>query len=148
MELPPLGLYIHLPWCERKCPYCDFNSHEIQELPETQYIDALLQDLDTDIPQLHQREVATLFIGGGTPSLFSAPGIARLLKEARAELDENRRREMYHECQKIVRNEGGAIVYAFKDNVEAAGSKVKYANLSGIYEGDGAKAAERWWFKS
>ena len=81
MELPPLGLYIHLPWCERKCPYCDFNSHETRNLPEAQYIDALLQDLDTDIPQLHQREVATLFIGGGTPSLFSAPGIARLLKE-------------------------------------------------------------------
>ncbi len=81
MELPPLGLYIHLPWCERKCPYCDFNSHETRDLPEAQYIDALLQDLDADIPQLHQREVATLFIGGGTPSLFSAPGIARLLKE-------------------------------------------------------------------
>ena len=81
MELPPLGLYIHLPCCERKCPYCDFNSHETRDLPEAQYIDALLQDLDADIPQLHQREVATLFIGGGTPSLFSAPGIARLLKE-------------------------------------------------------------------
>ena len=81
MELPPLGLYIHLPWCERKCPYCDFNSHETQDLPEAQYIDALLQDLDADIEQLQQREVETLFIGGGTPSLFSAPGIARLLKE-------------------------------------------------------------------
>ena len=81
MELPPLGLYIHLPWCERKCPYCDFNSHEAQDLPEAQYIDALLQDLDGDIALLQPRQVETLFIGGGTPSLFSAPAIARLLQE-------------------------------------------------------------------
>ena len=81
MELPPLGLYIHLPWCERKCPYCDFNSHEALELPEAQYIDALLRDLDGDSVLLQQRQVETLFIGGGTPSLFSAPAIARLLQE-------------------------------------------------------------------
>jgi putative oxygen-independent coproporphyrinogen III oxidase len=81
MELPPLGLYIHLPWCERKCPYCDFNSHEIDIIPESRYIDALLRDLREDLPLVQHRTVATLFIGGGTPSLFSAGGIARLLRE-------------------------------------------------------------------
>jgi len=81
MELPPLGLYIHLPWCERKCPYCDFNSHESDVIPESGYIDALLRDLCEDLPLVPQRSVETLFIGGGTPSLFSAGGIAKLLRE-------------------------------------------------------------------
>ena len=75
MQLPPLGLYIHLPWCERKCPYCDFNSHETSGIPEERYIRALLQDLRHDLPLLQERTVDTLFIGGGTPSLFSAGAI-------------------------------------------------------------------------
>lgn len=78
---PPLGLYIHLPWCVRKCPYCDFNSHAIKNdsLPESEYIDALLADLSQDLPLPDKREVETIFIGGGTPSLFSPESIDRLL---------------------------------------------------------------------
>jgi putative oxygen-independent coproporphyrinogen III oxidase len=79
MPLPPLGLYIHLPWCERKCPYCDFNSHESNELPEELYIQALLQDLRDDLPLIQERSIETLFIGGGTPSLFSVAAIQTLL---------------------------------------------------------------------
>ena len=78
-ELPPLSLYIHLPWCERKCPYCDFNSHERDVLPERDYIDALLRDLETDLPLVQGGRVQTLFIGGGTPSLFSGSAIRDLL---------------------------------------------------------------------
>ncbi|MDG2273990.1 MAG: radical SAM family heme chaperone HemW [Halioglobus sp.] len=80
MQLPPLGLYIHLPWCERKCPYCDFNSHETGEVPEEQYVHALLQDLRNDLPMMQGRSVETLFIGGGTPSLFSAKAIRDLMQ--------------------------------------------------------------------
>lgn len=79
LQLPPLGLYIHLPWCERKCPYCDFNSHETKRIPEQAYIDSLLADLEADAPYAQGRSIATLFIGGGTPSLFSAAAIARLM---------------------------------------------------------------------
>lgn len=79
LQLPPLGLYIHLPWCERKCPYCDFNSHETKRIPEQAYIDSLLADLTADAHHAQGRSIATLFIGGGTPSLFSAAGIARLM---------------------------------------------------------------------
>lgn len=79
LQLPPLGLYVHLPWCERKCPYCDFNSHEARSLPEAAYIDSLLADLEADLHFVQGREVGTLFIGGGTPSLFSAAGIQHLM---------------------------------------------------------------------
>ncbi|MBA2490779.1 MAG: oxygen-independent coproporphyrinogen III oxidase-like protein [Gammaproteobacteria bacterium] len=78
--LPPLTLYVHLPWCARKCPYCDFNSHAVREaIPETRYIDALLADLDYELPRVRGRRVEAIFIGGGTPSLFSAQSIDRLL---------------------------------------------------------------------
>jgi oxygen-independent coproporphyrinogen-3 oxidase len=80
MRLPPLGLYIHLPWCERKCPYCDFNSHEATGIPEMQYVDTLLQDLRGDLSLLQGRTIETLFIGGGTPSLFSTNAIQHLLR--------------------------------------------------------------------
>lgn len=84
---PPLGLYIHLPWCVQKCPYCDFNSHALRgALPETAYIDALLRDAAQAAPAADGRPVETLFIGGGTPSLFSAPSIARLLQGLSDEL--------------------------------------------------------------
>ncbi len=79
-ELPPLSLYIHLPWCERKCPYCDFNSHEADHIPEAAYIKSLIQDLRGDFALVQGREIETLFIGGGTPSLFSAASIMRLMK--------------------------------------------------------------------
>ncbi|MCY1487315.1 Oxygen-independent coproporphyrinogen-III oxidase-like protein YqeR [compost metagenome] len=79
-ELPPLALYIHIPWCVRKCPYCDFNSHAAgAELPEEAYIDALLDDLEQDLGHVHGRELTSIFFGGGTPSLFSANAIGRLL---------------------------------------------------------------------
>jgi oxygen-independent coproporphyrinogen-3 oxidase len=79
MPPPDLSLYIHLPWCERKCPYCDFNSHEAQAIPEAEYVQALLRDLRGDLALARGRTVQTLFIGGGTPSLFSAEAIASLL---------------------------------------------------------------------
>ncbi|MEK8085650.1 radical SAM family heme chaperone HemW [Aquabacterium sp. A3] len=98
--LPPLSLYVHLPWCLKKCPYCDFNSHEVNapqrsalggsaHLPpdvEGRYLDALRADLESVLPQVWGRRVYTVFIGGGTPSLFSPEGIDRLLADVRARL--------------------------------------------------------------
>ncbi|RJP64006.1 MAG: oxygen-independent coproporphyrinogen III oxidase-like protein [Comamonadaceae bacterium] len=90
-SLPPLSLYIHLPWCLKKCPYCDFNSHEWsataaagEDLPETAYLDALRADLEASLPLIWGRTVHSVFIGGGTPSLFSPAAIDRLLGEVRA----------------------------------------------------------------
>jgi len=84
-SLPPLSLYVHLPWCIRKCPYCDFNSHEKKaELPEAAYLDALRADLEAALPLVWGRKVQSIFIGGGTPSLFSPEGIDRLLADVRA----------------------------------------------------------------
>ena len=83
--LPPLSLYVHLPWCLKKCPYCDFNSHENQgELPEQRYLDALCADLEAALPLIWGRPVHSIFIGGGTPSLFSPKAIDRLLADIRA----------------------------------------------------------------
>jgi oxygen-independent coproporphyrinogen-3 oxidase len=88
--LPPLAVYLHLPWCIRKCPYCDFNSHELKaELSEQAYVDALLRDLEQDLPRVWGRRVVSVFIGGGTPSLFSAESIDRLLSGLRARLNIN-----------------------------------------------------------
>ncbi|OON61081.1 YggW family oxidoreductase [Massilia sp. KIM] len=82
--LPPLSLYIHWPWCVRKCPYCDFNSHEAKgELPEQAYLDALRLDLEQSLPLIWGRKIHTVFIGGGTPSLMSAAGLDRLLSDLR-----------------------------------------------------------------
>ena len=84
-SLPPLSLYIHIPWCVRKCPYCDFNSHKSPEkLPEQAYIDALIRDLEQEIPHVWGRTVQSIFIGGGTPSLFSAEAFDRLFSAIRA----------------------------------------------------------------
>lgn len=81
-QLPPLSLYIHVPWCVRKCPYCDFNSHQVRdELPEPQYVDCLLEDLDSELDRVTGRPLQSIFIGGGTPSLFGAQSYARLLGE-------------------------------------------------------------------
>ncbi len=83
--LPPLSLYIHLPWCLKKCPYCDFNSHEVgAEMPEQRYVDALVADLEAALPLIWGRSVHSLFIGGGTPSLFSPQAIDQLLGAIRA----------------------------------------------------------------
>ena len=89
-QLPPLSLYIHLPWCVSKCPYCDFNSHALRaEIPQQAYIDALLRDLEQDLPRVWGRSVQTLFIGGGTPSLFAPASIERLLCGVRARIPVN-----------------------------------------------------------
>ncbi len=86
-SLPPLSLYVHLPWCLRKCPYCDFNSHEARgDVPYARYVDALVADLESVLPLVWGRRVYTVFIGGGTPSLFPPEEVARLLDAARARL--------------------------------------------------------------
>jgi putative oxygen-independent coproporphyrinogen III oxidase len=85
--LPPLALYVHIPWCVRKCPYCDFNSHQAPgAVPESEYVAALIADLESALPMVWGRPVRTVFIGGGTPSLFSAGAIDELLAAVRARL--------------------------------------------------------------
>ncbi len=86
--LPPLSLYVHLPWCLKKCPYCDFNSHEMKAggLPEQRYVDAIVADLEAALPLVWGRPVHSIFIGGGTPSLFAPATIDRLLSDIRARL--------------------------------------------------------------
>ncbi len=87
--LPPLSLYVHLPWCLKKCPYCDFNSHEARDAsgpPEARYLDALRSDLEAALPFIWGRRVHSIFIGGGTPSLFSPESIDRLIADIRARL--------------------------------------------------------------
>ncbi len=85
--LPPVSLYIHIPWCLRKCPYCDFNSHEARgEMPEQDYIAALTADLEAALPLIWGRKIYTVFFGGGTPSVFSAEGIEQILAAVRARL--------------------------------------------------------------
>jgi len=84
---PPLALYIHIPWCVRKCPYCDFNSHAMRgDIPEQAYVDALVADLEQHLPDVWGRVVESIFIGGGTPSLFSPQAIERLLAAIRARI--------------------------------------------------------------
>lgn len=86
-RLPPLSLYVHIPWCVRKCPYCDFNSHEARGgMPEEAYVDALVRDLEQALPAIWGRRVYSIFFGGGTPSLFSARSIDALLSAFRARL--------------------------------------------------------------
>jgi oxygen-independent coproporphyrinogen-3 oxidase len=91
--LPPLALYIHFPWCEKKCPYCDFNSHQIKNgidkvgFDEARYIQALISDLETELPNIWGRQVHSIFIGGGTPSLLSAQGMDQLLCAIRARVN-------------------------------------------------------------
>jgi oxygen-independent coproporphyrinogen-3 oxidase len=97
-SLPPLALYVHLPWCLKKCPYCDFNSHEWRDssgagsaggagaLPEARYLNALVADLEAALPLVWGRSVHSIFIGGGTPSLFSPQSIDRLIGDIRARL--------------------------------------------------------------
>ena len=84
-SLPPLSLYLHIPWCVRKCPYCDFNSHEEKNgIPEKAYVAALISDLEQELPDIWGRQVHSIFIGGGTPSLFSAEALDELLSGIRA----------------------------------------------------------------
>lgn len=85
-RLPPLALYIHFPWCIKKCPYCDFNSHQIKNntFPENQYIDALLSDIETALPTIYGRKIYSIFFGGGTPSLFSISGFDKFMSKLRS----------------------------------------------------------------
>lgn len=84
LQLPPLSLYIHIPWCIEKCPYCDFNSHKLRgEIPEHEYLTALIDDLKQDLQFVQGREIFSIFIGGGTPSLLSASGIKWLLENVK-----------------------------------------------------------------
>ena len=89
--LPPLALYIHFPWCEKKCPYCDFNSHQVKDgvqgFDEARYIKALITDLETELPRIWGRQVHSIFIGGGTPSLLSPTGMNDLLSAIRARVN-------------------------------------------------------------
>jgi putative oxygen-independent coproporphyrinogen III oxidase len=83
LALPPLSLYVHIPWCIRKCPYCDFNSHQIgEDIPEAEYVAALRQDLQQDLPLVQGRKLRSIFFGGGTPSVFTAPAIHNILVAA------------------------------------------------------------------
>ena len=85
-SLPPLSVYVHVPWCVRKCPYCDFNSHAASDIPERAYLDALRADLEQALPSVWGRQVVSVFIGGGTPSLLSAAGLDELLAMLRSHL--------------------------------------------------------------
>lgn len=86
-KLPPLSLYIHIPWCVQKCPYCDFNSHALKgEVPHDDYVAHLLADLEADLPLVNGREIRTIFIGGGTPSLLSAEAMQTLMDGVRARI--------------------------------------------------------------
>jgi putative oxygen-independent coproporphyrinogen III oxidase len=112
---PPLSLYIHLPWCIKKCPYCDFNSHEINKetFPdlhqENAYIDALISDLESELPRIWGRPIVSIFIGGGTPSLFSAEAIERLMAAMRSRLT------FYHNTEITMEaNPGSAEAKRFK----------------------------------
>ncbi|MEJ8569446.1 radical SAM family heme chaperone HemW [Elongatibacter sediminis] len=88
LALPPLSVYVHLPWCVRKCPYCDFNSHEARgDIPDDRYVAALLADLENDLPRVWGRPVHSVFFGGGTPSLFSAAAIGRIIDGLRSRLN-------------------------------------------------------------
>ena len=88
MNLASLALYVHMPWCVRKCPYCDFNSHQLKSAqPDSTYIDALLRDFDLEAPRIKGRRIDTVFFGGGTPSLFSPEDFARLLGELRSRIE-------------------------------------------------------------
>jgi putative oxygen-independent coproporphyrinogen III oxidase len=83
LELPPLSLYVHIPWCVKKCPYCDFNSHEnADKIPENAYLEALFRDLKNDLPWAQNRKLHSIFFGGGTPSLFSASAIEKIIQQA------------------------------------------------------------------
>ena len=111
LELPPLSLYIHIPWCIKKCPYCDFNSHEFSDaLPETEYIAALCGDFDSDLRLIQNRPLQSIFIGGGTPSLFSASAFGNLLDHIRQRCEFSREIEITLEA-----NPGTAEASKFRD---------------------------------
>ncbi len=113
-ENPALGLYLHLPWCEKKCPYCDFNSHALTDIPEQRYIDALLKDLEQELPLIWGRPIETIFLGGGTPSLFSGAAIQQLMSSLRAYLNFSPNIEITMES-----NPGSATLGKYSDYMAA-----------------------------
>ena len=117
--LPPLSLYIHLPWCEKKCPYCDFNSHASSDFDEKAYIKALIDDLQQDLPLIWGRSIISIFIGGGTPSLFSGDAIDQLLSDLRACLNFSASIEITIEA-----NPGSADEANFKDYRQAGVNRI------------------------
>lgn len=145
--LPPLSLYIHLPWCVRKCPYCDFNSHTLKtDLPEEAYIDALIADLIADLPRIHERSITSIFFGGGTPSLFSAAALARLLHEI------GRRVPLATDCEITLEANPGTAEQARFDGFRQAGinrlslgiqsfEPAKLHALGRIHDGEQAQSA-------
>jgi len=147
LSLPPLSLYIHLPWCVRKCPYCDFNSHALKgDLPEQAYVDALLEDLELDLPRVWGRVVHSVFFGGGTPSLFSAAAIGRILDAVAARLRLSPRAEITLEANP------GTVEHDRFEAYRAAGvnrislgvqsfDSVMLQRLGRIHDGDQARAA-------
>ncbi len=115
LRLPPLGLYVHIPWCVRKCPYCDFNSHEARQIPEAEYVRALLDDLSQDAQMAQGRRLSSVFFGGGTPSLFSAQSIASVLARAESVLG------MEDACEITLEANPGASEYSNLNQLRAAG---------------------------
>ena len=110
--LPPLSLYVHLPWCLKKCPYCDFNSHELQgAADESRYLDALRADLEAALPFIWGRRVHSIFIGGGTPSLFAPESIDRLLADIRARMPLEAACDLHHRAlaKELVMNKSSRI---------------------------------------
>ena len=116
MQTPPLSLYVHFPWCVRKCPYCDFNSHPAKgDLPEAAYLDQLLRDLERDLEYAPHRPIETIFIGGGTPSLISGRTIAALLDGVRDRTD------IAHDAEVTLEANPGAVDEANFAAYRAAG---------------------------
>lgn len=145
LSLPPLSLYIHIPWCIQKCPYCDFNSHAVKQgIPEQEYISHLLADLDADLGYVQGRKLQSIFIGGGTPSVFSAAGIDAILQGVKARIDFADNIEITMEA-----NPGTVEAERFAGYVKAGVSRFsigvqsfqneKLSRLGRIHQGDEAK---------
>ncbi len=144
----PLSLYVHTPWCVRKCPYCDFNSHAVGEqgIPQTEYVDALVRDLEYHLPEIWGRRLTSIFIGGGTPSLFSPDSIAALLTAIRTRLPCVANMEVTLEA-----NPGTVDVQAFKGFRDAGVTRLSVGvqsfdnasldKLGRIHSGDEAATA-------
>jgi len=149
LALPPLTLYIHLPWCVRKCPYCDFNSHaRAGEIPEQAYVQALLRDLELDLPRVWGRTVHSVFFGGGTPSLFSAHAIGAIIDGVAARVKLEPTAEVTLEANP------GAVEHDRFEGYRAAGvNRISLGiqsfdsrhlqTLGRIHDGDQARAAIR-----
>ncbi|MBL8481546.1 MAG: oxygen-independent coproporphyrinogen III oxidase-like protein [Rhodocyclaceae bacterium] len=146
-ELPPLGLYVHFPWCVAKCPYCDFNSHALRgDMPEADYIDALVADLESALPLIWGRRVTSIFFGGGTPSLMSAESFERLLAALRARLT------IVPDAEITIEANPGTVDAARFAGYRAAGANrlslgvqsfddAMLARIGRIHDGAGARAA-------